>query len=148
VTATEWAHLPNAALIDRILADVAQRPKVWAAAREAAREAAWGGAWVAAWDAVRNAARDAALDAVQDAARAVSRIIASGIVPAALEMMDNATIRCVEASIYAAGYPVDAAAVLLCEVDGVAEGLDEDVAIIRDACLATGARSVTVATTW
>jgi FAD/FMN-containing dehydrogenase len=83
---------------------------------------------------------------VQDAARAVSRIIASGIVPAALEMMDNATIRCVEASIYAAGYPVDAAAVLLCEVDGVAEGLDEDVAIIRDACLATGARSVTVAT--
>jgi glycolate oxidase subunit GlcD len=83
---------------------------------------------------------------VTDAARAVSRIIASGIVPAALEMMDNATIRCVEASIYAAGYPVDAAAVLLCEVDGVAEGLDEDVAIIRDACMATGARSVAVAT--
>jgi hypothetical protein len=76
MTATEWAHLPNAALIDRILADVAQRPKVWAAAREAAREAAWGGAWVAAWDAVRNAARDAALDAVQDAARAAARAAA------------------------------------------------------------------------
>jgi FAD/FMN-containing dehydrogenase len=83
---------------------------------------------------------------VTDAARAVSEIIASGIVPAALEMMDNATIRCVEASIYAAGYPVDAAAVLLCEVDGVAAGLDEDVAIIRDACLANGARAVAVAT--
>jgi glycolate oxidase subunit GlcD len=83
---------------------------------------------------------------VTDAARAVSRIIASGIVPAALEMMDNATIRCVEASIYAAGYPIEAAAVLLCEVDGVAEGLDEDVAIIREACMASGARSVTVAT--
>jgi glycolate oxidase subunit GlcD len=83
---------------------------------------------------------------VGDAARAVSRIIGSGIVPAALEMMDNATIRCVEASIYAAGYPVDAAAILLCEVDGIAEGLDEDVAIIRDACVASGARNVLVAT--
>jgi len=61
-------------------------------------------------------------------------------------MMDNATIRCVEASIYAAGYPVDAAAVLLCDVDGVSEGLDEDVAIIREACRAAGARTVAVAT--
>jgi FAD/FMN-containing dehydrogenase len=75
---------------------------------------------------------------VTDAARAVSRIIASGIVPAALEMMDNATIRAVEASIYAAGYPVDAAAILLCEVDGPEAGLDEDVAIIREACMANG----------
>ncbi|MBL0937477.1 MAG: FAD-binding protein [Gemmatimonadaceae bacterium] len=83
---------------------------------------------------------------VTDAARAVSRIIASGIVPAALEMMDNATIRAVEASIYAAGYPVDAAAILLCEVDGPVQGLDEDVAIIREACLLHGAREVRVAT--
>lgn len=83
---------------------------------------------------------------VTDAARAVSRIIASGIVPAALEMMDNATIRAVEASIYAAGYPVDAAAILLCEVDGPEAGLDEDVAIIREACMANGARAVRVAT--
>jgi glycolate oxidase subunit GlcD len=83
---------------------------------------------------------------VDAAARAVSRIIATGIVPAALEMMDNATIRAVEASIYAAGYPVDAAAILLCEVDGIAEGLDEDVAIIRDACLESGARGVRTAT--
>jgi len=83
---------------------------------------------------------------VTDAARAVSRIIASGIVPAALEMMDNATIRAVEASIYAAGYPIDAAAILLCEVDGPAEGLDEDVAIIREACMSNGARAVRVAT--
>lgn len=95
-------------------------------------------------DAVHTLLADFA--SVTDAARAVSRIIASGIVPAALEMMDNATIRCVEASIYAAGYPIDAAAVLLCEVDGVAAGLDEDVAIIRDACLTSGARSVAVAT--
>jgi hypothetical protein len=83
---------------------------------------------------------------VNDAAHAVSRIVATGIVPAALEMMDNATIRCVEASIYAAGYPVDAAAILLCEVDGVPDGLDDDVALIRDACMTSGARGVRVAT--
>lgn len=95
-------------------------------------------------DAVHTLLADFA--SVTDAARAVSRIIACGIVPAALEMMDNATIRCVEASIYAAGYPVDAAAVLLCDVDGVSEGLDDDVAIIREACRAAGARTVAVAT--
>ncbi len=83
---------------------------------------------------------------VNAAARAVSRIVATGIVPAALEMMDNATIRAVEASIYAAGYPIDAAAILLCEVDGIADGLDEDVAIVRECCLENGARHVRVAT--
>jgi FAD/FMN-containing dehydrogenase len=82
---------------------------------------------------------------VDEAARAVSDIIASGIVPAALEMMDNATIRAVEASIYAAGYPIDAGAVLLAEVDGLAAGLDEDVAAIRAMCVARGARTVLVA---
>ncbi len=95
-------------------------------------------------DAVHTLLAD--FSSVAEAARAVSRIVATGIVPAALEMMDNATIRCVEASIYAAGYPVDAAAILLCEVDGPAAGLDEDVEIIRAACLESGARAVTVAT--
>ena len=95
-------------------------------------------------DAVHTLLAD--FSSVNDAARAVSRIVATGIVPAALEMMDNATIRCVEASIYAAGYPVDAAAILLCEVDGIPDGLDEDVALIREACMASGARGVTVAT--
>jgi FAD/FMN-containing dehydrogenase len=52
------------------------------------------------------------------AARTVSAIIGTGILPAALEMMDQPTIVAVESSIYAAGYPVDAAAVLLIEVDG------------------------------
>ena len=79
------------------------------------------------------------------AARAVSAIIAKGIVPAALEMMDANTIRAVEASIYAAGYPVDAAAVLLIELDGFAEGIDEDVRVVVDLCNASGARSVRVA---
>jgi glycolate oxidase subunit GlcD len=79
---------------------------------------------------------------IHDAASAVSAIIATGIVPAALEMMDNATIRAVEASIYAAGYPVEAAAVLLCEVDGPAAGLEADVASIETCCLGAGARGV------
>ncbi|MEJ7813296.1 MAG: FAD-linked oxidase C-terminal domain-containing protein [Gemmatimonadaceae bacterium] len=84
---------------------------------------------------------------VEAAARAVSAIIATGIVPAALEMMDGATIRAVEASIYAAGYPVDAAAVLLVEVDGLAAGLDADVRTIEGLCTAAGARSVRIAST-
>ena len=79
------------------------------------------------------------------AARATSAIIAAGILPAALEMMDNATIRAVEASIYAAGYPVDAAAVLLIEVDGLAAGLDADATRIHAICRENGARDVRVA---
>jgi len=52
------------------------------------------------------------------AGEGVSAIIAAGIVPAALEMMDQSCIRAVEDSVYAAGYPRDAAAVLLVEIDG------------------------------
>ena len=52
------------------------------------------------------------------ACRAVSSIIGQGIVPAALELMDDHTIEAVEASVFAAGYPRDASAVLLLEVDG------------------------------
>ena len=82
---------------------------------------------------------------VDDAARAVSGIIATGIVPAALEMMDNPTIRAVEASVYAAGYPADAAAVLLIELDGLAAGLDTDVDRVVAICRDAGARGVRVA---
>ncbi len=82
---------------------------------------------------------------VDAAAHATSDIIASGIVPAALEMMDNATIRAVEASIYAAGYPVDAAAILLIELDGLAAGLESDVARVEAMCLQAGARTVRIA---
>jgi glycolate dehydrogenase FAD-linked subunit len=82
---------------------------------------------------------------IDAAARAVSSIIASGILPAALEMMDAATIRAVEASIYAAGYPTDAAAVLLVEVDGPTAGLDTDVATVVRLCRESGARDVRVA---
>ncbi|HUX34965.1 MAG TPA: FAD-linked oxidase C-terminal domain-containing protein [Gemmatimonadaceae bacterium] len=79
------------------------------------------------------------------AARAVSAIIASGVVPAALEMLDAPTIRMVEASIYAAGYPVDAAAVLLIELDGALAGLEQDVAAVDAMCRGEGARAVRVA---
>lgn len=82
---------------------------------------------------------------VDDAAHVTSAIIASGIVPAALEFMDGPTIRVVESSVYAAGYPADAAAVLLIEVDGIAEGVDSDRDTIREICLAGGARTVKVA---
>jgi glycolate oxidase subunit GlcD len=55
---------------------------------------------------------------LRTAGEAVSAVIASGIVPAALEMMDQSCISAVEDSVYAAGYPRDAAAVLLVELDG------------------------------
>jgi glycolate oxidase subunit GlcD len=83
---------------------------------------------------------------VDAAARAVSAIIAAGIVAAALEMMDAATIQAVEASIYASGYPTDAAAVLLIELDGAAAGLDLDVARVEGFCRDAGARDVRIAT--
>ncbi|MDZ7631426.1 MAG: FAD-binding protein [Gemmatimonadaceae bacterium] len=74
------------------------------------------------------------------AARATSAIIASGILPAALEMMDGAAVRLVEASVYAAGYPTDCEAVLLVDLDGVTDGLDEDVAAVDAICREHGAR--------
>ncbi len=82
---------------------------------------------------------------VDDAARVASAIIASGIVPAALEFMDGPTIRVVESSIYAAGYPADAAAVLLIEVDGIEAGVDADRDTVRRICIEGGARQVKVA---
>jgi glycolate oxidase subunit GlcD len=82
---------------------------------------------------------------IDDGARAVSAIIASGIVPAALEMMDGPTIRAVEASIYAAGYPADAAAVLLIELDGLEAGLDADVRAVEKICRESRARGVRIA---
>ena len=83
---------------------------------------------------------------IDAAARATSAIVASGIVPAALEMMDGPTIRAVEASIYAAGYPVDADAVLLVELDGLAAGIDQDTLTVERLCREAGARDVRIAT--
>lgn len=83
---------------------------------------------------------------VPAAADATSAIIAAGVLPAALELMDQATILAVEESIYAAGYPRDAAAVLLIELDGAVAGLAEDAEVVERLCLAAGARRVLRAT--
>ena len=82
---------------------------------------------------------------VDGAARVTSAIIASGIVPAALEFMDGPTIRVVESSIYAAGYPKDAEAILLIELDGLEAGVNADLETVRHICLEGGARNVKVA---
>ena len=74
----------------------------------------------------------------------VSAIIAAGMVPAALEMMDQLCVQAVEAYIHA-GLPLDAAAVLLVEVAGLGHGLEADVARIVDIGTAHGARTVRIA---
>jgi glycolate oxidase subunit GlcD len=94
-------------------------------------------------EAVRTILAD--FSSIDAAAKTVSAIIATGIVPAALEMMDQPTIVAVESSIYAAGYPIDAAAILLIEVDGPLEGLDDDAALVTRLCNEHGARSTRVA---
>ncbi len=82
---------------------------------------------------------------IDAAARATSAIIATGILPAALEMMDGAAVRLVEASVYAAGYPTDCEAVLLVDLDGVVDGLEDDVAAVAALCREFGARDVRIA---
>ena len=83
---------------------------------------------------------------LRTAGEAVSAVIASGIVPAALEMMDQSCIQAVEDSVYAAGYPRDAAAVLLVEVDGrVDAAVEADAASLEAILLQYGARTVRTA---
>lgn len=76
----------------------------------------------------------ALFDRVEDASEAVSDIIAVGILPAALEMMDTLAIEAVEKGTFPVGYPKDIAAVLLVEVDGVEAGLEEQIRRIVDVC--------------
>jgi glycolate oxidase subunit GlcD len=83
---------------------------------------------------------------VDNASRAVSAIISAGMLPAALEMMDNAIIRAVEASVFAAGLPIDAQAVLLVELDGAEAGIDDEAAQAEAILIEHGARSVHRAT--
>ncbi|HVR62542.1 MAG TPA: FAD-linked oxidase C-terminal domain-containing protein, partial [Polyangia bacterium] len=86
----------------------------------------------------------AIFDTVTDASRAVTEILARGITPAAIEMIDQVTLRAVEAYIHA-GFPLDAAAVLLVEVDGFLDDLDEQARRVVDACRAMRARDVRLA---
>jgi len=83
-------------------------------------------------------------DRIVDAARSVADITASGITPATLEMMDTLIIGAVEDS-YSCGYPRDAAAVLIIEVEGPASGLDDQASRIQDICLRNGCRDIRTA---
>ncbi len=86
----------------------------------------------------------AVYDSIADAARTVSEIISTGIVPNTLEMMDNMIIQAVEKS-GSCGYPIDAAAVLIIEVEGMIIGLKEQADKIREICMATNCREVKTA---
>lgn len=86
----------------------------------------------------------AAFDSVEAAGNGVAAIIATGIIPAGLEMMDNACIRAVEAYVHA-GYPVDAAAILLCELDGVQEEVKSSSKEVADILIKSGATEVRMA---
>jgi glycolate oxidase len=81
-------------------------------------------------------------DAVDDASRAVSAIIADGIVPAALEMMDPLAVRAVERGRYRVGYPETLGAVLLAEVDGREARVREEAQLVEAALVRYGARTV------
>jgi glycolate oxidase len=86
----------------------------------------------------------ASFDRVENAARAVGDIIGAGIIPAGLEMMDNLAIRAAEDFVHA-GYPVDAAAILLCELDGVEADVTVQCGLVREVLEAAGATGIRLA---
>jgi len=86
----------------------------------------------------------AVFDTMDDASNTVSEIIASGVIPAAIEMMDQMILQAVEADTHA-GYPMDAAAVLLMEAEGLREGVTEQVEQIVIICNKHHARAVRIA---
>jgi glycolate oxidase len=88
----------------------------------------------------------AVFDSVDAATETVSGIIAAGIVPAALEMLDNLMIRAVEQA-FGFGFPVEAGAVLIIEVDGLDAGLDREAQAISEIVGAHGG-SVGKSITW
>jgi glycolate oxidase len=83
----------------------------------------------------------AVFDSVEDASQAVSSIIASGIIPGALEMMDRMSTQAVEEFAHA-GFPTDAEAILIIEVDALAAALEELASSVRDICRRHHAREV------
>ncbi len=83
-------------------------------------------------------------DSIEEASNTVSAIIAEGIVPATLEMMDHVVMEAVEKSVQA-GYPLDAAAVLIIELDGMKDGLDAQAAKVLEICRRHNVREVQLA---
>jgi glycolate oxidase len=86
----------------------------------------------------------AAFDDVAKAGAAVGNIIAAGVIPAGLEMMDRLAIQAAEAFVHA-GYPLDCEALLLCEVDGVNEEVSADIYTVRQVLEASGAIEIRTA---
>ena len=83
-------------------------------------------------------------DSVEDAGETVSEIIAEGIVPSTLEMMDKVVMKAVEEAVHA-GYPLDAEAVLIIELDGLTDGMDRLAQRITAVCKKNNVREVKVA---
>ncbi len=83
-------------------------------------------------------------ESIEDASNAVSGIVARGIIPVAIEMMDNNSIQAVEKGV-GAGYPLDAVAVLLVEVDGPKDEVEALVDPIIEVCKENRVREVRVA---
>lgn len=83
-------------------------------------------------------------DSIEEGSETVSAIVAAGMVPATLEMMDQLVIKAVEESIHC-GFPLDCATVLIIEVDGLKDDMEQQVKAISDLCRAHGAREVRVA---
>ena len=86
----------------------------------------------------------AVYETIEDAINTVSAIIAEGIIPATLEMMDNLVMKAVEESVHV-GYPLDAAAVLIIELDGMADGMDRQAQKIMEICKRHNVREVRLA---
>ncbi len=86
----------------------------------------------------------AIFDTMDDASNTVSEIIASGVIPAAIEMMDHMILQAVEADTHT-GYPMDAAAVLLLEAEGLREVVAEQAEQIVSICNKHHAREVRIA---
>ncbi len=86
----------------------------------------------------------ASFDQVTTAGEAVSKIISSGIIPAGLELMDKSAIKAAEDFIHA-GYPVDAAAILLCEVDGSHAEVDAQIKQVQTVLNEGGATDIQIA---
>jgi len=80
----------------------------------------------------------------EDAGRSVAEITARAITPVAVEMLDGVMLRMVEEATHA-GYPLDAQAVLLIELEGIREAVEAQVEQVRDACKSSGAREFRVA---
>ena len=83
-------------------------------------------------------------DDVATAGQAVSAIIAHGIIPAGLELMDKACIQAAE-DFVKAGYPLDVAAILLCEVDGTTDEVDDQLKRAQDILIRSGATEIRLA---